>query len=186
MGVDAVGCCGTICVCRYDAAHVNGSFEFYFGPTLTGAHIHGHPGAWNGLVSGRKRWVITPPHKFNQVRNISLPDRVCARARECVRGVGWVRCPFLQAALQTCALSPRVGCLRRRGVPRARNSSNYDNHTPALSRLPSFTSKRGSQRTSGSRTRCPKSGRSTPRWDAARFVTCRSASRNRLSGDVVN
>lgn len=133
MGVDAVGCCGTICVCRYDAAHVNGSFEFYFGPTLTGAHIHGHPGAWNGLVSGRKRWVITPPHKFNQVRNICLPDRVCARARECVRGVGWVRCPFLQAALQTCALSPRVGCLRRRGVPRARNSSNHDNHTPALS-----------------------------------------------------
>ena len=45
------------------ARHGNGSFEFMIGPTLGGAHLHTHSAAVNMLVMGRRRWVITPPHR---------------------------------------------------------------------------------------------------------------------------
>ena len=37
--------------------HKDGAFEFFLGPALSGAYLHGHGAAYNALVSGRKRWV---------------------------------------------------------------------------------------------------------------------------------
>ena len=45
----------------------NKAFEFFIGPAMSGAHLHAHSAAWNGLVYGRKRWVITPPDKWSRV-----------------------------------------------------------------------------------------------------------------------
>jgi len=42
----------------------NGTFEFFFGPAGSGAYLHAHNAAWNGLVYGRKRWLILTPGKL--------------------------------------------------------------------------------------------------------------------------
>ena len=36
-------------------------FQFYVGPTLSGAPPHFHRSAWNALIYGRKRWFLFPP-----------------------------------------------------------------------------------------------------------------------------
>lgn len=37
------------------------SIHFYTGPAYSGAAIHWHEAAWNGLAFGRKRWLMHPP-----------------------------------------------------------------------------------------------------------------------------
>ena len=51
-----------------DGKHVDGKFEFFLGPALSGADMHAHAAAWNGLVYGRKWWVIMPADLYDEVR----------------------------------------------------------------------------------------------------------------------
>lgn len=46
------------------ALNDSGRFEFFFGPAGAGAWLHQHAAAWNGLVHGRKRWLLLPPGKL--------------------------------------------------------------------------------------------------------------------------
>ena len=41
--------------------HTQGVFEWLIGPAGSGSHMHIHFAAWAGLVTGRKRWVLSPP-----------------------------------------------------------------------------------------------------------------------------
>ena len=59
---------------RHSDHHGNGSFEFMIGPTLGGAHLHTHRAAVNALVSGRRRWVITPPHRMKAINKKTAFD----------------------------------------------------------------------------------------------------------------
>ena len=43
-------------------------FQFMLGPALSGAHIHAHASAWNGLVFGRKRWFVMPPKALKMTK----------------------------------------------------------------------------------------------------------------------
>jgi hypothetical protein len=40
--------------------HFDEFVEFSVGPALSGAHMHSHMSTWNAVVSGKKRWVISP------------------------------------------------------------------------------------------------------------------------------
>lgn len=54
-----------------DCHHPNGTFEFFIGTAGSGAYLHAHPAAWNGLVFGRKRWILLTPGKMQD--NDDLP-----------------------------------------------------------------------------------------------------------------
>ena len=54
-----------------DCHHGPGTFEFFIGGAGSGAYLHAHPAAWNGLVFGRKRWVVLGPGKMQD--NDKLP-----------------------------------------------------------------------------------------------------------------
>ena len=37
--------------------------QFYIGPTGSGTQPHWHTASWNGLLRGRKRWLLWPPER---------------------------------------------------------------------------------------------------------------------------
>lgn len=46
-----------------DALFRNGTVQFYLGPPGSGSQPHWHTAAWNGLLRGRKRWLLWPPER---------------------------------------------------------------------------------------------------------------------------
>ena len=53
-----------------DVGHGPGTFEFFFGPAVSGAFPHAHPAAWNAIVYGRKRWVLFTPGKLQDTHEL--------------------------------------------------------------------------------------------------------------------
>ena len=88
----------------------------FIGPAGSGVGLHEHSNAWNGLVFGRKRWVLLPP--FEHVGPTALPvtdwlqlwyPRQRDRAFECVQEAGellYVPSGYMHAVLN---LQPSVG-----------------------------------------------------------------------------
>lgn len=49
-----------------NSEHGPGVFEMIMGPAGSGAHLHAHKRAWNGLVFGRKRWIMVSANVFDR------------------------------------------------------------------------------------------------------------------------
>jgi len=48
----------------------SGMFEFFMGPAGSGAYLHAHAAAWNGIVHGRKRWLMVSPGKLQDTNKL--------------------------------------------------------------------------------------------------------------------
>ena len=91
-------------------------FQFNLGPAGAGSHIHVHDAAANGLLRGKKRWWIYPPHynlaELSGVRpngvQITAPAFKWAAGGQLqkLRDAGIHACEFVQHAGEVVCVAP--------------------------------------------------------------------------------